>query len=124
MVSADIFSLRRGSTPLLVSLPHAGTLITTALESVLVERALTLEDTDWHLDSLYAFAHGMGSSLIVPRYSRYVIDLNRAPTNAPLYAGANNTALCPTRSFAGEPIYRQDRVPDQAEVARRRKIYW
>ena len=46
-------------------------------------------------------------ALLVPRYSRYVIDLNRPPENAPMYPGANNTELCPTRFFTGEPLYRE-----------------
>ena len=61
---------------------------------------------------------------IVPTYSRYVIDLNRPPDDAPMYAGANNTELCPTRFFTGEPLYREGRAPDAAEVARRRERYW
>jgi N-formylglutamate deformylase len=41
-----------------------------------------------------------------------------------MYAGANNTELCPTRSFDGAPIYRDGRAPDIAEIARRRERYW
>ena len=62
---------------------------------------LAVEDTDWHLEPLYDFVRGMGASLIVPRHSRYVIDLNRPPENTPMYAGTNNTELCPTRFFTG-----------------------
>ena len=53
--------------------------------------------------------------------SRYVIDLNRPPENAPMYPGANNTELCPTRFFTGEPLYRDGRAPrrgrDRARAA-------
>ena len=41
------------------------------------------------------------------------IDLNRPPENTPMYPGANNTELCPTRFFTGEPLYRDGRVPDE-----------
>ncbi|MEP6998452.1 MAG: N-formylglutamate deformylase [Betaproteobacteria bacterium] len=119
-----VFTLHRGSAPLLVSLPHVGTLVPDTLKPLFVERALALEDTDWHLESVYGFAHEMGASLIVPRHSRYVIDLNRPAENTPMYAGANNTELCPTRSFRGEPIYRQGNAPDANEVSRRRSTYW
>jgi len=51
-----------------------------------------------------------------PRHSRYVIDLNRPPENTPMYAGANNTELCPTRSFGGEALYRDGQAPSAAEV--------
>ena len=120
----DIFTLHHGNTPLLVSLPHVGTVIPEDQHSRYVERALTVEDTDWHLDVLYAFVHELGASLIVPRHSRYVIDLNRPPENAPMYAGVNNTELCPTRFFTGEPLYRDGMTPDTAEVSRRRETYW
>jgi N-formylglutamate deformylase len=73
---------------------------------------------------LYAFAIELGASLIVPRYSRYVVDLNRPPENTPMYPGANNTELCPTRFFTGEPLYREGRAPSDAEVARRVAAYW
>jgi N-formylglutamate deformylase len=120
----DIVALHRGSAPLLVSLPHAGTKIPTDLAPRLVERALAVEDTDWHLDRLYASARALGASLIVARHSRYVIDLNRPPENSPMYAGVNNTELAPTRFFTGEPLYRPGQAPDDAEVERRLARYW
>ena len=48
----------------------------------------------------------------MPRYSRYLIDLNRPSENTPMYAGQNNTELCPTRHFTGEPLYREGQAPD------------
>ena len=102
-----------------------GTLIPAPLQAAYVERALALEDTDWHLDALYDFADELGASLIVPRISRYVIDLNRPPQEQELlYPGANNTELCPTRFFSGEPLYRAGAAPDAQEIARRRALYW
>ena len=62
--------------------------------------------------------------MLVPRFSRYVIDSNRPPENAPMYPGANNTELVPTRFFTGDPLYREGRVPDEREVERRRDTYW
>ena len=34
-----------------------------------------------------------------------------------MYAGQNNTELCPTRIFTGEPLYRDGQAPDDAEIA-------
>lgn len=118
------FTLHRGTAPLLVSLPHVGTHIPDDLKPALVERALAVEDTDWHLDTLYGFARKLGASLLVPVHSRYVVDLNRPPENAPMYAGANNTELVPTHFFTGEPLYRADQVPTEAQVLQRRETYW
>ena len=119
-----VYTLQRGRTPLLVSLPHAGTHIPPALAARLQPRALQVEDTDWFLDQLYAFATELGASLIVPRHSRYVVDLNRPSDNQPMYAGANNTELCPTRFFTGDPLYRDGQAPDAAEVRQRVATYW
>ena len=119
-----VFALHRGSTPLLVSLPHVGTVIPDDQRARYVERALAVEDTDWHLDQLYAFVPELGASLIVPRHSRYAIDLNRPPEDAPMYIGVNNTELCPTRFFTGEPLYRDGMAPDKTEIMRRREMYW
>lgn len=123
-MSHDTYSLHRGNTPLLISLPHVGTLIPDALRAAMVARAGNVEDTDWHLDQLYGFARAMGASLLVPRYSRYVIDLNRPPENTPMYAGVNNTELCPTRFFTGDPLYRPGCEPTPEQIAQRRESYW
>jgi N-formylglutamate deformylase len=120
----SVFTLHPGRTPLLVSVPHVGTDIPADQRQRYVERALAVEDTDWHLDQLYAFARELGASLLVPHHSRYLIDLNRPPENTPMYAGANNTELCPTRFFTGEPLYRDGQAPDAAEIDRRRIHYW
>jgi N-formylglutamate deformylase len=120
----DVFTLVRGSTPLVVSLPHCGQAIPDELRESLVARALAVEDTDWHLDRLYGFAAELGASLLVPKYSRFVVDLNRPPDDTPMYPGANNTELCPTHFFTGDPLYRAGRAPDAAEIARRRERGW
>jgi N-formylglutamate deformylase len=124
MSEADVFTLHLGTRPLLISVPHVGTLIPDDIATRLRPQALAVEDTDWHLERLYAFARELGASMIVPRFSRYCIDLNRPPGNTPMYAGSNNTELCPTRAFSGEPIYRDGQAPDEAEIARRLQLYW
>ncbi|MCU0967008.1 MAG: N-formylglutamate deformylase [Burkholderiaceae bacterium] len=120
----DVFSLTRGHAPLLVSLPHAGTHIPPAIAQALQPRALQVEDTDWHLDKLYNFATELGASVIVPRHSRYVVDLNRPSDNQPMYAGANNTELCPTRFFSGDALYLDGQAPSAAQVQLRVATYW
>jgi len=123
-MSEAILTLQRGTTPLLVSLPHVGTEIPAAMRPQLVERALAVEDTDWHLESLYAFALELGAGMLVPRHSRYVIDLNRPPGNTPMYAGANNTELVPTRFFSGDALHRAPDGFDEADIDRRRAAFW
>jgi len=119
-----IVKLQQGSTPLLVSMPHIGTEIPAELRDRYVPRALEAEDTDWHLARLYDWVPHMGASLLQPSISRYVIDLNRPPDDAPMYPGASNTELCPTRFFTGDALYREGCEPDAGERARRREMYW
>ncbi|WP_271008734.1 N-formylglutamate deformylase [Paucibacter sp. B51] len=122
---SPVFQLRQGRTPLLISMPHVGHQIPADQQARYQPRALDSEDTDWHLERLYGgIAEELGASLIVPSYSRYLIDLNRPPEDTPMYPGASNTELCPTRFFTGEPLYLAGQEPDEAEKLRRRQLYW
>lgn len=118
------FTLEQGRAPLLVSMPHTGTEIAVELRGDYVPRALATEDTDWHLTRVYDFLPALGASVLRPRCSRYVIDLNRPPDDAPMYPGAANTELCPTRFFTGEPLYREGREPSPEERRRRLEACW
>ena len=122
--SRPVFALTKGTVPLLVSMPHIGTEIPAQLQAGYTARALQVEDTDWHLAQLYDFLPAMGASVLQPRYSRYVIDLNRPPDDVPMYPGASNTELCPTRFFTGDALYLEDCAPDVAARAQRRSDYW
>ena len=122
--SPPLFTLHEGTRPLLVSVQHVGRMIPADLRDAFVERAHDVEDTDWFLDELYAFVRDLGASLLVPRLSRFVVDLNRPPEDAPMYPGVNNTGLCPTTFFTGDLVYREGRAPASAEVERRVDVYW
>ena len=86
--------------------------------------ATAVPDTDWHVDKLYAFARALGATVMAATHSRYVVDLNRDPGGAALYAGADNTELVPTRTFDNAPIWRPDRVPGRDEVDARARAYF
>ena len=120
----EIFRFSAGAAPLLVSIPHCGTRVPDALAARMTPEALALPDTDWHVDRLYDFAGGLGASVLAATHSRYVIDLNRPPDNAPLYPGADNTGLCPTTTFAREPIYRAGQEPGEDDISRRTDTCW
>lgn len=119
-----VFTLHRGTAPLLVSLPHDGTALPDAIAARLTPEARRVPDTDWHVARLYAFARDLGASTIVPKYSRYVIDLNRSEDDVPLYPGRNTTGLCPLVRFSGEPVYLPGQAPSQDEVRERVERYW
>ena len=120
----DTFTLHRGTAPLFVSLPHDGTELPDDIAARLTPSARRVPDTDWHVSRLYAFALELGASMIIPRYSRYVIDLNRPPDNASLYPGQNTTGLCPIVQFSGEPVYQAGAEPSNTEIAARIETYW
>jgi len=120
----DTFTLHRGTAPLLVSLPHDGSEIPPDIATRMTERAGIAPDTDWHVSRLYAFAKELGASVLAPRHSRYVVDLNRPPDDTSLYPGQNTTGLCPTVQFSGEAVYRDGATPDPADVAARVERYW
>ena len=121
MLLAD---LSRGDAPLVIDVPHAGTHVPDAIRLRLSAAARALPDTDWHVDRLYAFARSTGATVMVATHSRYVVDLNRDPGGAALYPGADNTELCPTRTFASTPLYAEGDEPSAAEVEARRATFF
>ena len=120
----DTYTLHRGDAPLFISLPHDGTVLPDELAARMTPAARRVPDTDWHVSRLYAFARELGASIIVPTYSRYVVDLNRPSDNASLYPGQNTTGLCPVVQFTGEPVYQAGEEPQPDEIAARVARYW
>jgi len=120
----EIYSLHRGTSPLFVSLPHDGTALPDDIAARMTPAARRVPDTDWHVSRLYAFARELGASMIVPKCSRYVVDLNRPPDDASLYPGQNTTGLCPLVQFSGEPIYLPGRDPSPVDISARVSRYW
>ena len=103
----------QGDSPLLVSMPHSGLLLTPEVASTLIPEALDLPDTDWHIPQLYDFLEAMGVSVIKANYSRYVIDLNRPEDDKPLYSG-KTTGLFPHILFNEKSMFNPGTVVDKA----------
>jgi N-formylglutamate deformylase len=118
------FTLVLGQGPLLLSIPHLGRHIPDELADSYTQQAQLTEDTDWHLDRLYAFADEFNATVLSATVSRFVIDLNRPATGESLYPGMVTTSLCPTETFRGSPIYEEGREPSPEEVTRRVDTYW
>ena len=120
----ETFVLHLGTAPLLISLPHDGTEVPADIAARLTDSARAVPDTDWFVSRLYAFARELGASMIVPRYSRYVVDLNRPPDDVSLYPGQNTTGLCPNVQFSGAPVYLPEQEPTEAEIRDRVVRFW
>jgi N-formylglutamate deformylase len=115
--------IRRGATPLLLSMPHAGTDLR-GLEGRLHSAWLARKDTDWYVPELYDFAAELDATVVRTDISRTVVDVNRDPGGHSLYPGQNTTELCPTTTFDGEPLYAAGTEPTAAEIAERRTTYF
>jgi formiminoglutamase len=119
----DSLTVTPGNAPLIVSIPHAGTMIPDEI-SGLVSLDLARRDADHHVDRLYAFAADLGATVIHSCISRTVIDLNRDPSGQSLYPGQTTTGLCPVSTFDGAPLYEAGAEPGAAEIERRRAAYF
>lgn len=118
------YTLIEGSVPLLISMPHNGEEIPADIAAVMTTKGHEVADTDWYMDRLYAFAKQLGAFILIPKYNRYVIDLNRDPDGVDLYPGANNTELCPTTAFDLSPLYQTGCAPTTKQIAERVENYW
>lgn len=121
-MTAGIVTVTRGPSPLILSMPHPGAGLPPEVHASLNERGRLVEDTDWHMRQLYAFAKRFQPTIVEAGLSRYVIDLNRDPTGVSLYPGQATTELVPTTTFDGASIWAAP--PDAAEIERRREAYF
>jgi formiminoglutamase len=119
----DWLTVKRGSAPLIVSVPHAG-IDLLEFEQAFIDPWVARKDADWRIEELYDFAQPLGATVVRTELSRSIIDVNRDPTGASLYPGLATTELCPTTTFDGEPLYRADRAPDAAEIDERRRLFF
>jgi N-formylglutamate deformylase len=117
------YAYRRGSGPLIVSMPHVGTFIPHSVGRALDDCAAQRADTDWHLPRVYDFLADLDATVVTANFSRYVIDLNRPSDGTNLYPGRDTPKLCPGDTFDRQPLYRHGE-PDGQEVARRTAAVW
>src|SRR5262245_54686886 len=99
----SIYTFHRGSLPLLISVPHAGTAVPDEIARTFTRSGLELPDTDWYVDRLYGFAEELGASVIRASVSRYVVDLNRGPDSASLYTAAVTSPCVRRRHLPARP---------------------
>ena len=123
-MSAAPFHLTARDGPLILSAPHPGRAMPPDIAARLTPIALAQPDADHQIDGLYDFADELGATVLTAAWSRYVVDLNRPPDNAPLYPGQFGSGLAPTETFEGEPLYIDGAGLDAAEVDLRVQSYW
>jgi formiminoglutamase len=117
-------AIEERDAPLILSFPHTGTVIPPEILSGCVSKRRALLDTDWWIETLYAFARGMDATFVRTGLSRSVIDVNRDPSGLSLYPGQATTELVPLTTFDGDSLWAPGHTPDSAEIARRRELYF
>lgn len=112
--------IHRGDGPVVLGLPHTGTLVPNEIRRRLNTRGQGLDDTDWHIHTLY---EGLlpGATTVRATFHRYVIDANRDPSGQSLYPGQNTTGLVPLTDFDGLDIW--DSPPSEDEIEARRRAF-
>ena len=118
------FFFEKGNSPILISIPHDGRELAAGLAERMSDVGRSLPDTDWHVRRLYRFARRLDASVLAARFSRFVVDLNRPPSDAALYDGQLSTGLCPSETFAGENIYVPGQSCGHSERRERTQTYW
>lgn len=120
----DVFDFRKGSSVLLVSIPHDGRMLAPGQAERMTDAGRALPDTDWHVRELYYFVEELGASVIAANYSRYVVDLNRPSSDESLYEHQLATGLCPGKTFSGQDIYLEGESVSSEEQKTRLDSYW
>lgn len=106
----------RGSSPIVLSMPHTGTFVPDDIARCLNDNGRKLADTDWHINRLYADLLP-NVTIVTANFHRYVIDANRDPNGHSLYPGQNTTSLVPLTDFYGIDIW--NTPPTKADITNR-----
>ncbi|MEN8873712.1 MAG: N-formylglutamate deformylase [Pacificibacter sp.] len=112
--------ITQGDSPIVLGLPHTGPYVPEDVLADLNDRGRGLDDTDWHIHTLY---EGLLPDVTTVRatFHRYVVDANRDPSGVSLYPGQNTTGLVPLTDFDGHDIW--DKAPDAATNETRRLAF-
>jgi formiminoglutamase len=114
------FEITRGSSPVILGLPHTGTEVPPDIWADLNEEGRKLRDTDWHVHRLYDGLLPQATT-VRATFHRYCIDANRDPSGASLYPGQNTTGLVPLTDFDNQPLW--TKTPDPDEIERRKQLF-
>lgn len=112
--------IHQGDSPIVLGLPHTGTYMPDDIFANLNPRGRGLDDTDWHIHTLYDGVMA-DATTVRATFHRYVVDANRDPLGVSLYPGQNTTGLVPFTDFDGHYIWTKPPTADDIEA--RRKTY-
>lgn len=113
--------IKRADSPYIFSFPHSGESLIAEMDWQLkAEAKQFLPNVDWHLPKLYGFLEKYNVNIISTPHSRYVVDVNRAPT-AEKFGNYRRSLVYETNTW-DEPIY--DLKPTEEELERRIQRYY
>ena len=114
----EMVELNRGSSPVILGLPHTGTFVPDDIRARLNDTGRRLTDTDWHVHELY---RGIlpEATTVRATFHRYCLDANRDPSGVSLYPGQNTTGLIPLTDFDNNPLWIEGKEPDGTETVER-----
>ncbi len=112
--------IHQGDSPIVLGLPHTGTFVPDVILADLNPRGRGLDDTDWHIHTLYEGVLA-GATSVRATFHRYVVDANRDPSGVSLYPGQNTTGLVPITDFDGLDIW--STPPTETDIESRRQIF-
>lgn len=104
-----------GSSPLILSIPHASTQISHPVMQRMNETGRAMTDTAWHIDRLFRDVVPEVTT-VRANFHRYLCDPNRDPTNTDPHGRSSVTVIVPMQNLDGQMIW--DQPPDKVEVAR------
>jgi N-formylglutamate deformylase len=110
--------VRRGTSPVILGLPHTGTIVPDDIRAGLNANGRMLADTDWHIHTLYDGLLPQATT-VRATFHRYVVDANRDPSGQSLYPGQNTTGLVPLTDFDEKPIWLEGAEPGDDDLASR-----
>lgn len=102
VVPSDSVAIVDTGSPIILSLPHAGTSLPRELASGLRIAPADLW-SDWNTSELFAPLTGVGVSLVSTGLSRFVADVNRGPGKC--RSGPFWSSRVPTSTPSGEELY-------------------
>ncbi len=105
--------------PIVISIPHSGTLIPQNIRNRMIE-SIILPNMDWYLPELYSFIPDMGITVIKSNISRYVVDLNRSLDDSD-YTGGYHSLVYQRTTF-DRGMYK---IPlNEDEIKQRIEMYY
>jgi|GEM_PF-67056 len=116
--------VEEGQSPLILCLPHAGTVVPNAVEKRLNATGRLQADLSWRLERVFDFHDELDATVVRSSISRYVIDLDRDPKTSCREAMNPARALCPATTLDGKRIYQEGEEPGPTECEQRTLLFF